>query len=106
MGATYPQAPAILKRSRGVYLWIVPRCALCGRKHQDGGGPLTGDPRALLGHRVRHCATQDRRVGEPSGYDLVEAAGGRETMATADRRDTGGWAHVPCPRRAEGAQEA
>jgi hypothetical protein len=75
MDTTFPQAPAILKPSRGCYLWIVPRCPLCGRKHQHGGGPLTGDPRDCLGHRVAHC---DGRapVGATRGYELVEITQG------------------------------
>ena len=52
MAATYPQAPAILKPSRGCYLWIVPRCPLCGRKHQHGGGQL------LAKLRDRHYAIE------------------------------------------------
>lgn len=73
MSISYPQAPAVLKPGRGCYLWIVPRCPQCGKKHQHGGGLLTGDPRTLLGHRVRHCETKYRRPGQPGGYDLVEA---------------------------------
>ncbi len=68
---TYPPAPAILKPSRGCYLWLVPRCPLCGKQHQHGGGQLTGDPRALLGHRVAHCGGS-QRPGAPWGYELVE----------------------------------
>lgn len=70
---TYPQVPAILKPSRGGYLWLVPRCPLCGKKHQHGGGRLTGDPRRLLGHRVAHCGGS-QRFGGPGGYELVEQA--------------------------------
>ena len=72
MDAAYPQALATLVRSRGCYLWIVPRCPLCSRKHQHGGGDLAGDPRTLLGHRVAHCAAKYRRAGQPGGYELVE----------------------------------
>jgi len=71
MGATYPQAPAVLKSSRGCYLWIVPRCPLCGGQHQHGGGFLTGDPRMLLGHRVSHC-DGPQRLGESRCYELVQ----------------------------------
>jgi len=74
MEMTYPQAPAVLKPSRGCYLWIVPRCPLCGKQHQHGGGYLTGDPRTLLGHRAAHC-THSQRPGGPWGYELVEALG-------------------------------
>jgi len=74
MGTTYPQALTTLVRSRGCYLWQVPRCPLCGRKHQHGGGYLTGDPRTLLGHRAGHCAGP-QRPGEPWGYELVEVVG-------------------------------
>ncbi len=74
MAATYPQAPAILKPGRGGYLWIVPRCPLCGREHQHGGGHLDAAPRALLGHRVGHCEMRYWRGDGPGGYDLVEAA--------------------------------
>ena len=69
---TYPQAPAVLKPSRGCYLWIVPRCPLCGKQHQHGGGYLTGDPRTLLGHRAPHCGGS-QRPGASWGYELVEA---------------------------------
>ena len=72
MDINYPQALAVLKPSRGCYLWIVPRCPLCGKRHQHGGGYLTGDPRTLLGHRVAHC-TGPQRPGESRGYELVEA---------------------------------
>ncbi len=74
MEIVYPQAPAALVPSRGCYRWLVVRCPLCGREHQHGGGHLDADPRALLGHRVRHCATKYRRAGQPSGYDLVDLA--------------------------------
>jgi hypothetical protein len=84
--ARTPEAPARLVRGRGCWLWIVPRCPLCGRKHQHGGGHLDADPRALLGHRVRHCATKYRRAGQPSGYDLVaEVAQARDATKEANR---------------------
>ncbi len=72
MDTTYPQAPAILRPSRGCYLWLVPRCPLCGKQHQHGGGQLTGDPRGLLGHRVAHC-TGRSPYAVARGYELVEA---------------------------------
>ncbi len=56
-----PEAPALLVRGRDCFLWIVSHCPLCGKKHQHGGGEITGDPRDLLGHRVRHCETKYRR---------------------------------------------
>ncbi len=71
---TYPPAPAILKPSRGCYRWLVPRCPLCGKQHQHGGGQLTGDPRTLLGHRAAHCGGS-QRLGESRGYALVEVVG-------------------------------
>ncbi len=70
--ALTPEAPARLMRGRGRFLWLVPRCPLCGKRHQHGGGHFDADPRALLGQRVPHCATQSRRAGQPCGYDLVE----------------------------------
>jgi len=73
MDKTYPPAPAILKPSRGCYLWIVLRCPLCGKQHQHGGGQLTGDPRRLLGPRAGHCMGP-QRLGESRGYMLVEVA--------------------------------
>jgi len=69
----FPQARAVLVRGRGCWLWIVPRCPLCGKQHQHGGGQLTGDPRGLLGHRVAHC-TLRQRFGAARGYALVEVA--------------------------------
>lgn len=67
-------ARARLVRGRDCWLWIVPRCPLCGKRHQHGGGHCAADPRALLGHRLRHCETKYRQPGQPNGYDLVEEA--------------------------------
>lgn len=70
---TYPQAPARLMRGRSCWLWIVPRCPRCGKRHQHGGGPLHGDPRRLLGHRAGHCEMRYWGVtGGPGGYDLID----------------------------------
>ena len=66
-----PDAPARLVRGRANWLWQVRRCPCCGNKHQHGGGYLTGDPRALLGHRVAHCAGRSPAV-LARGYELVE----------------------------------
>jgi len=68
---TYPPAPAVLVRGRRGWLWQVPVCRCCGRRHQHGGGDFTGDPRALLGPRAAHC-TPSLRPGVPGGYELVE----------------------------------
>lgn len=38
-------------------------CPFCGRHHYHGGGPLTGDWREYLGHRISHCGR--------GGYELV-----------------------------------
>ena len=63
-----PEAPAVLQRhERGGYLWVIPRCPFCRRKHTHGGGATGEDPRAYLGGRVAHCGT-----GEWREYVLVE----------------------------------
>jgi len=50
----------------GADVWhlIVDSCPYCGKQHSHGGGPITGDWRRLLGHRVSDC----RHLG---GYTLV-----------------------------------
>ncbi len=68
-----PEAPARLVRGRGCWLWIVPRCPLCGKRHQHGGGHFDADPRTLLGHRVGHC-TRLSPAEVARGYALVEVA--------------------------------
>ncbi len=72
-----PTALAILVRGRGCWLWIVPRCPLCRKRHQHGGGHFDDDPRALLGHRVGHCWKPQFLDAARRGYDLVEDVAGR-----------------------------
>lgn len=59
------------------YAWIVPQCPLCGKRHQHGGGPITGDPRQHLGHRNSHCTTHTMNDQADRGYILVERCGTR-----------------------------
>ena len=63
-----PSAPAILQRGRECWLWIVPSCPFCGKRHTHGGGPLDGDPREYLGGRASHCW-----LGDGGQYILTEA---------------------------------
>jgi hypothetical protein len=56
-----------LVRRRECQLWVIARCPLCGKEHTHGAGPMDGDPRRFLGHRISHCATFPR--GE---YELFE----------------------------------
>ncbi len=51
----------------GAAVWhlIVDSCPYCGKQHSHGGGPITGDWRRLLGHRVADC-------GGRGGYVLLE----------------------------------
>jgi hypothetical protein len=67
-----PQALAELSRGRDCWIWTVKKCPLCGRRHTHGGGPLEGNPRELLSHRVAHCVSGDKA----GGYVLVEAPAG------------------------------
>jgi hypothetical protein len=53
-------ALARLVRGRQVWLWVIDICPICGQPHQHGGGPLDGNPRTLLGHRVPHCVPRWR----------------------------------------------
>jgi len=75
-----PIALATLERHATGYLWIVPVCPHCHQRHTHGGGPLAGNPRDLLGHRVGHCIGM-----ESSGYELVETCEGRR-VRDAGRR--------------------
>ena len=58
MDERFPIAYATLKRiedrgrARGVYLWVVERCPICGRQHTHGGGGLDAD-QALAGLLAR-----------------------------------------------------
>lgn len=63
-------APAILERTSTRFLWIIPVCPQCGRRHIHGGGPLGGNPRDLLGSRSAHCLESTG-----ASYDLVEVGG-------------------------------
>ena len=58
--------PVIPRVVAGADVWhlIVDSCPYCGKQHRHGGGPITGDWRRLLGHRVSDC----RHSG---GYILV-----------------------------------
>lgn len=56
-----------LVRGRDCWLWVIDRCPFCGKRHEHGGGELSGDPRRVLGTRTPHC------IGEHKGsYTLVE----------------------------------
>jgi len=62
------QAPAVLRRHGSAWLWLIPRCPLCGSQHVHGAGPVEGDPRQFLGHRAAPCT-----AGAWRSYELVEA---------------------------------
>ena len=67
--STFPDAHVFLDVVQGGFVWIIPKCPRCGRRHQHGGGGLVTrqvDPRASLGHRAAHCLHLN------SGYILVE----------------------------------
>lgn len=49
---------AKLKELPGNWLWVVPCCPVCQGRHVHGGGAITDDPRALLGHRIAHCPAE------------------------------------------------
>jgi len=66
----YPVAPARLVRKKDVWLWVVDKCPLCGKRHTHGGGLIEDDPFDNLGHRYAHC---DSLKPEPGGYILVAA---------------------------------
>lgn len=70
-----PVAYCWLDRSRTIWVWRF-ICPYCGHLHAHGGGPLDGDPRCLLGHRVSDlCRDHRGRVLQqhpPLGYILVE----------------------------------
>lgn len=65
-----PTAEVRLEQGRTSFSWVVDHCPHCGKRHWHGGGPLTGDPRSFLSHRVGHC-----RTGGSQGYTLVERKG-------------------------------
>lgn len=67
------KARAALSRGRDCWVWTVPECPFCGAQHEHGGGPLDGDPRQFLGHRVAHC-TDRQPVGD---YELEESSDAR-----------------------------
>lgn len=48
----------------GDYCWRILECPLCGGVHTHGGIDLDGDPRASLGHRTQHCATNPMPLGK------------------------------------------
>jgi hypothetical protein len=75
-----PNAPCVLERGHGdqCNLWIVQQCPLCGREHTHGGGPSSGDPRNLLGHRSQHCVNPPPGA---HGYFLTEYAFGEWRVA-------------------------
>jgi len=84
----YPIARGHIVRTSDCYLWRG-RCPLCGKRHVHGLGPLAGDPKDYLGHRVSHClqphphdrgyilALDETRLshcvgGKPNpGYDII-----------------------------------
>lgn len=71
-GGGIPDAYATPVPGRENWLWSVPSCPLCGQEHQHGGGPLSGDPQSMLGHRLEHCATSYRFLEDNKGYNLVD----------------------------------
>jgi hypothetical protein len=62
------------RRARDCWLWVVPRCPFCKKKHTHGGGPLDGDPRTYLYSRVAHCVA---RSGFDDVYELTDDAAKR-----------------------------
>ena len=52
-----------LKKGRWGWLWVIPHCPLCGKKHVHGGGGFDDDPRRYLDHRIPHC------LKKPEGVD-------------------------------------
>jgi hypothetical protein len=89
VGDPHPPAAAILQRGRGCWCWVVARCPICGRRHQHGGGPLGGDPRRLLSHRLRHCG--DLEPGTSRGYELVDADPARTAACIATHHGALRW---------------
>ena len=69
-----PKAPAILKKGRDNYLWIITECPLCGHKnnHIHDGGSFNRNPREYLGQKTALCISQPNKI-KKRGYNLVEA---------------------------------
>lgn len=59
-------ADAVLERGRYSWVWVVPTCPYCGRRHEHYGGPLNVDPYMYLGQTLTaRCDKTDRRQLSP-----------------------------------------
>ena len=64
--------PAVLRKNRDGFSWVVKRCPYCGDYHVHGGGGLMDDPMNYLGDRTAPCAGP---VSLKVAYILVEDEG-------------------------------
>jgi hypothetical protein len=91
--AIFPVQPVELhidRRDR-CFIWVVPKCALCGRRHIHGGGLFGDDPRQVLCHRAPHC----RKTSD--GYLLSDMNPARTAALLAENpgeRPAGKEAHL------------
>ena len=74
MTAEIKDQPALAHLAKGhsCWLWVVDQCPYCGRRHIHGGGPLDGDPRAVIGARVAHCRNNRGREYLLSEQEVTE----------------------------------
>lgn len=84
MGSGIRHVGATLSAGEFAFVWVVKECCLCLGRHIHGGGPLNGDPRALLGVRVAHCRHQPQ--SHAGVYALVDVEPRRSAAVIMDSR--------------------
>lgn len=59
-------ADAVLEHGRYSWVWVVPTCPYCGKRHEHYGGALDSDPYRYLGQPIAsQCSKTDRRQLSP-----------------------------------------
>ncbi len=59
-------ADAMLERGKYSWIWVVPECPYCRKRHEHYGGALNDDPYKYLGQTmIAQCDKTDRRRLSP-----------------------------------------
>jgi hypothetical protein len=59
-------ADASLERGKYSWVWVVPKCPYCGKRHEHYGGALDGDPYKYIGQTITaQCDKTARRQLSP-----------------------------------------
>ncbi len=91
-------AEVVLERGRYSWVWVVPTCPYCGKRHEHYGGARNGDPYRYLGHPLAsQCDKTARRQLSPADptVALQYVLEPTVTLADATARTVEGACHEP-----------